>query len=90
MHVVTPAETSALADARGYALANRVVISQHARRRMEERGVEPEDVYSALLGARLCTSDTRGGWRVSGADRSGDVLTVVIRITSGVLVVTVF
>lgn len=45
---MTPAEARALADVRGYALANRIELGPHARQRMWERGAEREDVREAL------------------------------------------
>lgn len=39
---------TALADARGFGAASRILIGRHARERMAERGVLHEDVRNAL------------------------------------------
>jgi hypothetical protein len=86
--VVTPVE--ALADVRGYAGANRIRYTSHARHRMSERRVAFADVRHALMTATLCRAQPEGTWKVEGVDRSGDELTVVVALEDGVYVVTVF
>jgi hypothetical protein len=60
---------------------------------MNKRGADRDDVRNALCGAKSCrpSSDGPGRWVVAGGlDLSGDALTAVVVIESGVLVVTVF
>jgi hypothetical protein len=81
---------TALADIRGYAAANRILIVRHAWQRMAERGAQYEDVRHALAGARKCRAADQGRWKVFGVDRDGDELVCVVTIEGGVIVVTVF
>jgi len=81
---------TALADVRGFAAANQILIGRHARERMVERGVLYEDVRSALVSARSCRAQDGGRWRVSGSDRDGDDLDLIVVLEAGVVVVTVF
>ncbi len=81
---------AALADVRGYAAANLIRIGRHARERMAARGVLYEDVRIALVGARSCSFQEGGRWKVRGSDRDGDELVLVIVLDAGVIVVTVF
>lgn len=81
---------AALADIRGYAAANRIIIMRHAWQRMSERGAQYEDVRHALAGARRCRAAEQGRWKVFGEDRDGDELVCVVTIEAGVVVVTVF
>lgn len=80
----------ALRDVRGYAAAGRYVVSQHARMRMQERGVREADLRNALVNARACSPQQSGNWRVEGRDLDGDDLTVVVAIEDGLVVVTLF
>lgn len=81
----------ALRDIRGYASAGRVRFSQHAIRRMGERGASVDDVINACANATLCrrTADA-GGWKATGPDLDGDQLTAVIAFEGGLLIVTMF
>lgn len=81
---------TALADIRGYAAANRVLIVRHAWQRMAERGAQYEDVRHALAGARKCKAADQGRWKVIGEDLDGDELVCVVTIEAGVVVVTVY
>lgn len=84
---MTPSE--ALRLIQGYAAAGRIEFSHHARTRMRERGAGRDDVLRAIATATAAgPSDTR--WRLDGADRDGDALTVVCSVCDGVVVVTVF
>ena len=85
---MTPAE--ALVDIRGYASANRIRYTSHARMRMFQRGITFADVRYALTTAPACKAEGDGRWKVESADRSGDDLTVIVALESGVVVVTVF
>jgi hypothetical protein len=80
----------ALEAVRGYAAANRYVISAHAMTRMRQRNVTPGDVHHALCNARTCRAVEDDKWRVTGPDRDGDDLDLVVAIEDGVVVVTVF
>jgi hypothetical protein len=57
---------------------------------MGERGALKEDVEHALREATGCEAEPEDRWKVQGADRDGDELTVVVVLEAGVLVVTVF
>lgn len=81
---------AALVEIRGYAAANRIRISRHAWERMAERGAQYEDVRHALAMARRCKSQEGGRWKVSGTDRDGDELVLIVVIEAGVVVVTVY
>jgi hypothetical protein len=81
---------TALADIRGYAAADRILIVRHAWQRMAERGARYEDVRHALAGARKCRAAEQGRWKVFGEDREEDELVCVVIIEAGVVVVTVF
>lgn len=85
-------DTKALAEIQRLARLGRVVITKHASERMDQRGVKPRDVMSALVSANAAiTQPDRGTWRVEGGcDRDGDDLTVVVSIEADVVVITVF
>lgn len=85
---VSPAE--ALDAIHGYAAANRIEVSGHARKRMRQRGVSHNDLRHALANATGCRTQPEGRWRVEGADLDGDLLSAVVVIEDGVVVVTVF
>jgi len=86
---VTPAELEALALARGYAAAGRIVVTGHAVARMRQRGAGYADVRNALSKARECRADeTR--WKMTGPDLDGDDLTCIVAFAGGVVVVTLF
>jgi hypothetical protein len=81
---------AALADIKGFGAANRIRIGRHAWERMAERGVLYEDVRNALATARRCKAQDGGRWKVSGSDRDGDELVLIVALEAGVIVVTVF
>lgn len=85
---MTPAE--ALTDIRGYAGANRILYTSHARDRMFQRNITFADARHALMTARLCAAQKDGRWRVDSTDRSGDDLTAIVALERGVVVVTLF
>jgi hypothetical protein len=87
---VTSAESQALADIRGYALAGRIEVSPHAGRRMRERGVYFEDLRYALASATLCVAEPDERWKVPSEDEAGEELTTIVVIENGVVVVTLF
>lgn len=86
------AAAQALADIRGYASANRIRFTKHARKEMRECGAEPEDVQHALANATACvlSTDGPGRWETTGPDWNGKELTCVVVIDDGVLVITVW
>ena len=57
---------------------------------MRERGAQFEDVREALVTASKCTADEDEKWKVTGVDRDGDELTLVVALEDGVVVVTLF
>jgi len=57
---------------------------------MRERGAVLDDVQRALTSATRCSAADKGRWKLTGRDRDGDELTVVIALEDGVVVVTVF
>ena len=87
---VTDAE--ALATIRRMVRRGDVRLTQHAHDRMDERGVEPEDVCNALVTATGATPEPeRDRWKVTGGtDLDGDGLTVVVAIEADVIIVTLF
>jgi len=80
----------ALANIRGYASADRIEYTSHARLRMSQRVVSFADVRHALMKARGCREQDAGTWKVEGVDRSGEELTVIVALEGTVVVVTVF
>jgi Domain of unknown function (DUF4258) len=82
-------ELAALRDVRGYAAANRIFYSPHARERVQERCGSVEHVRHALTNATQCAANG-ARWKATGPDLDGDELTVVVVIEDGVIVVTVF
>jgi hypothetical protein len=53
---MTSAESAALLLVHGFAKANRIILSKHARQRMRERGVEFVDLRVALTNATSCAA----------------------------------
>lgn len=85
---MTPAE--ALRDVRGYAAANRIDYSGHARLKMRQRNIRQGDVEHALAYAAACRPDSEPDlWAVTGPDLDGDALRVIVDIDDGLFVVTV-
>lgn len=83
--------STALGLVRAYAVAGRIVVTQHAEERMRQRNVKKADLRCALINARGCVSGASADtWKVSGPDTDGDALDVVVALENGVIVVTVF
>ncbi len=84
----------ALALVRGYASANRVTFSGHARQRAALRaggGSAVAHVLHALKNAAECRPATEADrWRATGPDLDGDELTAIVVIEDGLIIVTVF
>lgn len=78
--VVTPAEV--LASAKLAAKLRQILLSVHARKRFQERGVQPADLASAIETATHADwSEEHGSWTLSGGvDLDGDPLRVAIFI----------
>lgn len=75
---------------RELARAGRWEFIAHALDGLVERDATVEDVFCVLTTASECQSTPRGRWRLIGADRLGDPLTVVVELRSEVIVVTLF
>jgi hypothetical protein len=71
---------------------DRIVITRHANRRMNDRGATEPDVRKALLTSTAAIHQAdRDNWRVEGGvDSDGDDLTLVCDIGVDVIVVTLF
>ena len=87
---MTSAEESALADIRGYAAANRIQLTLHARQRMEQRRTRFQELRSILMKAPACSSLPSERWRVHGMDVDGDTLEVIVVIQDGLIIITLF
>lgn len=81
--------SQALEEIRNHATAGRYIISEHARRRMVQRGVSHRDIRGALTGAFTCEADG-AKWKVTGPDFDGDSLTCVVVLEAGDVVVAVY
>ena len=81
----------ALETVRGFAAANRIRLSRHARQRMEERCATYDDVREALMSATSCLPEPDDRWLViGGCDLAAEPLALVVVIEAGVVVVTMF
>jgi hypothetical protein len=88
---VTPQE--ALALAQGAARLGQVRLTEHARERALERGVQRCDLESAVRTSMSAVwSAEHGSWRLSGGvDLDGEALAVAVAIDGTVVkVITVF
>jgi hypothetical protein len=87
-------EREALRLIRGYAAANRVVFTTHARQRASQRAggsAGLQHVLHALRNAARCRAgDKPESWKSSGPDLDGDELTAIVLIEDGLIVVTIF
>ena len=85
-------DAKALAEIKRLARSNRIRITSHARRRMDERGATERDIRKALLTATAAVhQDDRRNWRVDGGmDIDGDDLMLICDIEANVIVVTLF
>lgn len=90
MPTMTPAEAQVLEMLHGYAGANRVRFTRHARQRMRERNATEDDVVHALKSATACVAQDHGRWKVPSVDIDGEALVAVVAIEDGALVVTLF
>ncbi len=85
-------DAKALSKIQRFARRDRIVITTHARRRMEERGATERDIRKALLTATAAVpQDDRDNWRVDGGvDIDGDDLMLICDLEDDVVVVTLF
>lgn len=84
-------DTKALGEIQRLARLDRIVLTRHAAKRMDQRGAKRGDVRAALVSATSALAQDGGGWRVAGGcDREGDDLTVIVDIEADVLVITLF
>ncbi len=83
--------TDALRLAREAACTGRLQFTEHALRRMRERGARRLDVSNACATATTATYQGSDVWRLSGGvDLEGDVLVVIASVdATDVRVVTV-
>jgi hypothetical protein len=86
--------SDALRVIRGYATANRVVFTKHAKERASQRASGSaglQHVLHALRNAATCrVGDKPDSWRSTGPDLDGDDLTAIVVIEGGLIVITVF
>jgi hypothetical protein len=85
-------DAKALGEIQWLARLDRIVITPHAGRRMDERGATEADVWNALVTATAAFRQAdRDNWRVEGGvDIGGDDLTLICDIEDDVIVVTLF
>ena len=85
-------DAEALAEIKRLARFDQIVITSHARRRMNERGVTERDLRRALQTATTASyQDDRENWRVDGGtDIDGDDLMLICDLGVDVIVVTLF
>jgi hypothetical protein len=85
-------DAKALAKIQRLARFDRIVITAHAGRRMDERGATERDIRKALLTATAAVyQDDRENWRLDGGvDIDGDDLMLICDIDAYVIVVTLF
>jgi len=75
---------------RELARAGRWEFTSHALDGLVERDASVEDVFVVLTTAKDCHREQSGRWRLSGLDRLGDALTVIVELNAHVVVVTLF
>jgi hypothetical protein len=75
---------------RELARAGRWEFTPHAVKTLVDRDASVEDVFTVLTTAKACHSEPHGRWRLSGPDRLGDPLTVILELHAQVVVVTLF
>lgn len=75
---------------RELARAGRWEFTSHALQSMVERDASVEDVFVVLTTAKACHGLPGGRWKLSGPDRLGDVLTLIVELHADVVVVTLY
>jgi hypothetical protein len=75
----------------GFAAANRIRFSSHARARMTQRSITYQDIRSTLVTSTACVAGSDADrWVVTGVDLDGEETEVVCAVEEGVVVITVF
>ena len=83
-----------------YATQRRIVLSRHARERMQSTyetggrggtsgGLTLEEIRLALMHATNCRPAVSARWKVDGKDLDGDDLTFVVSLDDQLIVVTI-
>ena len=73
------------------AASGRFIYGDHALDQMNRRNVTRGDVRSALGNATVATFQPENGrWKITGTDRSGDLLSLAVVLENGIVVITVF
>jgi hypothetical protein len=75
---------------RELARAGRWEFTSHALESLIDRDATVDDVFVVLTTAKACHSEPNGRWRLSGSDRLGDPLTLIVQLQAQVVVVTLF
>jgi hypothetical protein len=70
-------------------IQERRVLSQHSEARMDERGISMNDIHHALVHATEVMKQPVGTWRITGPDRDGDPVVIIVDIGDRVRIVTV-
>ncbi len=70
--------------------SGRFDLSQHALRRMQERGARRSDLMHAAWHYTYCNEVEPGKFEIGGPDEDGDELVIIAVDDNGVLVVTIF
>lgn len=65
-------------------------FTSHALESLVDRDASVEDVFLVLTTAKECHSAPSGRWRLSGPDRLGESLTLIVELRAYVVVVTLF
>lgn len=75
---------------RDLARAGRWDFTSHALDSLVDRDASVADVFAVLTNAKACRSAPGGRWRLTGDDRLGEPLTLMVELRAHVIVVTLF
>ena len=75
---------------RELARAGRWEFTSHALESLVDRDASVEDVFVVLTTAKECYSAPSGRWSLTGLDRLGEPLTLIVELRAHVVVVTLF
>ena len=75
---------------RQLARTGRWEFTPHAVQSLVDRDASVEDVFMVLTTAKACHTAPDGRWRLSGLDRLGELLTLIVELQADVVVVTLF
>lgn len=67
----------------------RFELTDHAELRMEERGIDREDIRSVGYTCFKSRSQANGSWLIFGKDKSGDTIRVVCVYDGDTIIITV-